>query len=102
MFSMLTLSSSHNDQIDPLGLCTLYLFTICHKTAAHGFHASHAFHIILFELMKKGVPMLPMLSMLFEIIRNAVPCFPCFTMLFEVMKIRSYHAPHAFPYCLKS
>ena len=46
MFSMLTLSSSlkkSNDQIDPLGLCTLYLFTICHvKTAAHGSHASHA------------------------------------------------------------
>ena len=68
MFSMLTLSSpliQSNDQIDPIGLCTLYLFTICHaKTAADGSHASHAFIIliILFELMKKGVPMLPMLS----------------------------------------
>ena len=68
MFSMLTLSSpliQSNDQIDPIGLCTLYLFTICHaKTATHGSHASHAFIIliILFELMKKGVPMLPMLS----------------------------------------
>ena len=67
MFSMLTLSSSlieSNDQIDPLGLCTLYFFTICDaKTAAHGSHASRAFIIliILFEFVKKGVPMLPML-----------------------------------------
>ena len=31
------LTNISNDQIDPLGLCTLYLFTICHaKTAAHG------------------------------------------------------------------
>ena len=46
-----------NDQIDPLGLCTLYLFTICHaKTAVHGSHASHAFIIliILFEFMHEN------------------------------------------------
>ena len=51
---------------------------------------------------KKRLPCSPCFTMLFEIIRNAVPCFPCFSMLFEVMKIRSYHAPHSFPCCLKS
>ena len=32
---------------------------------------------------------------------NSVPCFPCFSMLFKAMKMRSYHASHAFPCCLK-